>query len=66
MKRYLYLFIGFIFFQLTSFGQIEEHQIDTSYKQKIQIVPLQKSGAFKNIYLISNMRFAFENNFETR
>ncbi len=64
MKRYLYLFIGFIFFQLTSVGQIEEHQIDTSYKQKIQIVPLPKTGPLKNIYLISNMRFAFENNFE--
>jgi hypothetical protein len=64
MNRYLSLFIGLLFFQLTSLAQIEEHQIDTSYKQKIQIVPLQKTGAFKNIYLISNMRFAFENNFE--
>ncbi len=64
MNRYLTLFIGLLFFQLTSLGQIEEHQIDTSYKQKIQIVPLPKTGPLKNIYLISNMRFAFENNFE--
>ena len=64
MNRYLYLFVGFIFFQLTSFGQIEEHQIDTSYKQKIPIVTLPQNGPLKNIYFISNMRFAFENNFD--
>ena len=64
MNRYFSLLIGLLFFQLTSLGQIEQHQIDTSYKQEIQIVPLPKTGPLKNIYLISNMRFAFENNFE--
>jgi len=64
MNRYLYLFVGFIFFHLTSLGQIEEHQIDTSYKQKIPIVTLPQTGPLKNIYFISNMRFAFENNFD--
>jgi hypothetical protein len=63
MNRYLSLFIGLLFFQLTALGQLEE-QIDTSYKQEIKILPLPKTGVLKNIYLISNMRFAFENNFE--
>ena len=64
MNRYLYLFVGFIFFHLTSLGLIEQHQIDTSYKQDMPIVPLPQTGPLKNIYFISNMRFAFENNFD--
>jgi hypothetical protein len=63
MNRYFPILIGLIFLQLTAFAQFEE-QIDTSYKQEMKIIPLPKTGVLKNIYLISNMRFAFENNFE--
>jgi Phosphate-selective porin O and P len=62
MKKLLLLSIGIILLQISALAQFDE-QIDTSYKQQIKILPLPKEGFLKNIYFISNMRFAFQNDF---
>jgi hypothetical protein len=62
MKSVYLLLISVVCFQLTALAQLDE-QIDTSYKQQIKIIPLPKEGLLKNIYFISNMRFAFQNDF---
>jgi Phosphate-selective porin O and P len=62
MKNTLLLLIGIVFIQTSALAQLDE-QIDTSYKQQMKILPLPKEGLLKNIYFISNMRFAFQNDF---
>ncbi|HET8685529.1 MAG TPA: hypothetical protein VFM18_02555, partial [Methanosarcina sp.] len=62
MKKLFLLFLGAIFFEMSAHAQFIE-QIDTSYKQQIKVLPLPKDGLLKNIYFISNMRFAFQNDF---
>ncbi|HSR39018.1 MAG TPA: porin [Phnomibacter sp.] len=62
MKKQVLLLFSLSLLQFVSFGQIIE-QIDTSYKQQIKVLPLPKEGLLKNIYFISNMRFAFQNDF---
>jgi hypothetical protein len=62
MKSIYLLLISVACFHVTVQAQFED-QIDTSYKQQIKIISLPKDGLMKNIYLISNMRFGFQNDF---